>query len=143
MKTCGRCNQEKDESCFNKKGKGLTSHCKECLKEYRVQYCSNPVNYAKHIKTSLAAREIRKKKYTNIINNLKSVPCADCKNSFDPICMDFDHLDGKDKEYNVSRMVSETHSLTNILNEIAKCEVVCSNCHRLRTLHRRTNAGVA
>lgn len=68
-------------------------------------------------------------------NELKSKPCTDCKHSFPPFCMDWDHLYGK--EYDVSYIVSRLRSKEMILREIAKCELVCSNCHRIRTHNRR------
>jgi hypothetical protein len=51
--------------------------------------------------------------------------------------LDFDHL--KDKKYNISRMIHDGFSWAAIKKEIAKCEVVCANCHRVRTHNRLTN----
>jgi hypothetical protein len=51
--------------------------------------------------------------------------------------LDFDHL--RDKKYNVSRMIHDGFSWKAIQKEIEKCEVVCANCHRLRTHNRLTN----
>lgn len=65
-------------------------------------------------------------------NNLKaSTPCADCGNKFPAICMDFDHL--RDKVEEVSRMVADGEQWETIASEIEKCEIVCANCHRIRT----------
>ena len=50
--------------------------------------------------------------------------------------MDFDHLEGEEKVLNVAAMVGRGWALQRILDEIAKCEVVCSNCHRERTYKR-------
>lgn len=68
------------------------------------------------------------------IDELKSKPCTDCGGTFDPVCMDFDHI-GTDKRYNVAKMLSA--SVQQVLDEIAKCELVCANCHRLRTKNRQ------
>jgi hypothetical protein len=61
--------------------------------------------------------------------------CVDCglKNH---IVLDFDHL--HDKKYNISRMIHDGFSWAAIKKEIAKCEVVCANCHRIRTHDRLT-----
>ena len=61
--------------------------------------------------------------------------CVDCgiKNH---IVLDFDHL--RDKKYNVSRMIHDGFSWKAIMKEVAKCEVVCANCHRIRTHFRLT-----
>ena len=62
--------------------------------------------------------------------------CQDCGVT-NPIVLDFDHL--KDKKYNVSRMIHDGFSWAAIKKEIAKCEVVCANCHRIRTHNRLTS----
>jgi hypothetical protein len=57
-------------------------------------------------------------------------------------CLDFHHLDSKEKEESVSKMVCEGFSMETILAEIKKCEVLCANCHRKHhheTDHRRTD----
>ena len=66
----------------------------------------------------------------------KARPCADCGVQYPSVCMDFDHVRGE-KRYSVSRMNSM--SVENLQAEIAKCDVVCSNCHRLRTEARRAH----
>jgi hypothetical protein len=62
--------------------------------------------------------------------------CTDCGEN-NPIVLDFDHL--KDKKYNVSRMIHDGFSWRAIKKEIDKCEVVCANCHRIRTYNRLQN----
>lgn len=64
----------------------------------------------------------------------KDKPCADCGIVYDPVCMDWDHI-VEGKSLNLSKMNS--YSMDRVLAEIALCELVCSNCHRLRTLNRR------
>lgn len=72
-----------------------------------------------------------------LIDQLKSMPCADCGGTFDPVCMDFDHRPGTAKRRAVGKMAGK-FSEAAILAEIAKCDVVCANCHRLRTKTRAT-----
>lgn len=64
-------------------------------------------------------------------------PCVDCKVQYPYYVMDFDHVRGR-KQKNVMELVP-TLSKKKIDEEIAKCEVVCSNCHRIRT-HLRKSA---
>lgn len=64
----------------------------------------------------------------------ENLPCADCRQRFPAVCMDFDHVRGT-KVGNVSGM--QTASIDTLEAEIAKCDVVCANCHRLRTEARR------
>ena len=72
----------------------------------------------------------------NYIKDLKSKsPCLDCKISYPYYVMDFDHVRGV-KHKNVSELIS-TLSKKKIDAEIAKCEIVCSNCHRIRTHERK------
>ena len=54
-----------------------------------------------------------------------------------PYCYDFDHLDGSTKLDNVSSLVAAARNRRAITNEIAKCELVCANCHRIRTMDRK------
>jgi hypothetical protein len=70
--------------------------------------------------------------YRGIICAAKSVPCMDCKESFPVVCMDFDHRNPEEKSFNISRLGMIT-SEKRLREEIAKCDVVCSNCHRIRT----------
>jgi hypothetical protein len=67
----------------------------------------------------------------------QSSGCVDCGEK-NPIVLDFDHL--RDKKYNISRMIHDGFSWKAILKEISKCEVVCANCHRLRTYRRLASA---
>ena len=60
-------------------------------------------------------------------------PCIDCGES-DPAVLEFDHLG--DKEYGIAQMLCDGTSLQRLRREIAKCEVVCRNCHQRRTSRR-------
>jgi hypothetical protein len=62
--------------------------------------------------------------------------CVDCGEK-NHIVLDFDHI--RDKKYNVSRMIHDGFSWKAIMREIQKCEVVCANCHRIRTHYRLTS----
>lgn len=62
-------------------------------------------------------------------------PCADCGGMFPPYVMHWDHLPGHDKTAAVSVMVGN-RSRELVLDELAKCELVCANCHVMRTVVR-------
>ena len=62
-------------------------------------------------------------------------PCMDCKISYPYYMMDFDHV-RRTKQANVAELIN-TLSKKRIDEEIAKCEIVCSNCHRARTYARK------
>jgi ribosomal protein L44E len=59
--------------------------------------------------------------------------CADCGYNAHAIALDFDHHTGE-KVKGVSALY--VHSLETLMAEIAKCDVVCANCHRIRTAQR-------
>ena len=91
-----------------------------------------------------ATRELeRKRRYwrsqLRMLERLKRRPCADCGGVFPGCAMDFDHRDPAQKRYTVSRMVGRAGT-ARIMAEVAKCDIVCANCHRDRT-HRRREAG--
>ena len=57
-------------------------------------------------------------------------PCVDCGGNFPPECMDWDHIKGT-KRRAVAKIRGNSQKY--ILDEIEKCELVCANCHRIRT----------
>lgn len=61
-----------------------------------------------------------------LIRQLKDKPCAVCGIQYPPYVMQFNHVRGV-KSYNIGAM--QSYSLTRIIEEAAKCEVVCANCH--------------
>lgn len=75
----------------------------------------------------------RHRERRDLVAALKDVPCADCGGIFPSVVMQFDHL-GDDKVAAVGQLLDG--SLDKLLEEIAKCEVVCANCHVLRTAKR-------
>ncbi|MDP9204896.1 MAG: hypothetical protein M3P12_05460 [Gemmatimonadota bacterium] len=77
-----------------------------------------------------------------LLEELRNVPCADCGVSYPSYVMQFDHRDPSQKNYTVTRMIGRA-GRAKILEEAAKCDIVCANCHRDRTYRRRTSsAGV-
>lgn len=72
-------------------------------------------------------------KSKEFIRNLKEGrPCTDCQVIYPHFVMDFDHVRG-DKLFNIAEAANRRLSNNKILQEIAKCELVCANCHRIRT----------
>lgn len=65
----------------------------------------------------------------------KDIPCTDCGERYPSYVMEFDHVHG-DKRFNLSKIVGRNSSglsFDDVADEMAKCEVVCANCHRMRT----------
>jgi hypothetical protein len=73
-----------------------------------------------------------KENHINMIEYLLVHPCSDCGTT-DLLVLEFDHIDGKNKTTEISKMVKNACSWATILTEIAKCVVRCANCHRRKT----------
>jgi hypothetical protein len=133
---CYECGQVKALDQFPKKEQSptrTTGMCKPCKMAYnKIWYAANKVSHVRRVNANSRRYE---KESAEVIDGLKRKPCTDCKQSFDPIAMDFDHLDGASKEFNISARRGRV-TMDRLLKEIAKCEVVCAVCHRLRTKKR-------
>lgn len=77
----------------------------------------------------------RRKKIRDLIIKTKDVPCADCLKKYPYYVMDLDHVKGE-KKFNLATAGNRLVSLEKVKEEIGKCEVVCANCHRIRTFKR-------
>jgi hypothetical protein len=62
--------------------------------------------------------------------------CVDCGYKGNAQALQFDHT-GTDKKESVSNLIRSDYSWETILKEIKKCEVVCANCHAIRTQNRK------
>ena len=132
-KTCCSCHQElilnkENFAKHSRRKDGFQSQCRKCQKEYRKNHYDK--NQQKYIKK---AKRIREKLKIEFINWLKDKECIDCGNS-DIRVLEFDHVKG-DKSYNISNKIGECR-LEVLLEEIEKCDIVCANCHRIRTCER-------
>lgn len=58
----------------------------------------------------------------------------DCQVVYPHYMMDFDHVRGE-KLGNIE-LIAREGNIPKLLDEIAKCDLVCSNCHRHRTYMR-------
>ena len=70
-----------------------------------------------------------------LLDVMRAVPCADCGGRFPAVCLDFDHRPSETKVTEVS-VLARGYRPSVFIAEAAKCDVVCSNCHRLRTQER-------
>lgn len=116
MKRCSKCGETKPLSEFVKnRGKkdGIHSWCKKCH------------NFGTK-KTKNTLRDYARK--------LKERPCMDCGQEYPWYVMEFDHTRG----IKVMEVTGAHHfgSLTLLQEEIDKCDIVCANCHRVRTYNR-------
>ncbi len=113
-----------------------TGLCASCKRRYKQEWYRK--NKKKHLR-DVGANNLRyATKINDLVNSYKTYPCMDCKNTFPPFVMDFDHRNPLEKIFNVSRMRSRRMAMEAIKAEIKKCDVVCSNCHRIREHERRS-----
>lgn len=141
------------------------THCVWCKEPFikthwRTIYCSSKCVIARHqhkIKTDAVYREHhlnRRKREHSIPKNLAvrrayahrtgqlfraylaaeklAHGCAKCGYNEHPAALDFDHIRGV-KLYDVSK----TNTIEKATIEIAKCQVLCANCHRIETYERK------
>lgn len=130
-KLCKTCNTEKSVTEFNKgparSPDALNYYCKSCANAMaRKNYQENKERYKANAKK-------RDEEMFKLLFELKNKPCMDCGVKYPPYVMDFDHRDPSEKEFNVCMMRRRRMAFSKIVAEAAKCDVVCSNCHRLRT----------
>lgn len=125
LRECTRCLDFKEHLDFPKRGS--LSWCLKCRRSYHRSYTKT------WKRPNLEERK-------QLVSSLKDRPCTDCGIRYPHYVMDFDHVTG-DKHANVSAMKFMT--LGKLLTEISKCEVVCSNCHRIRTYLRGQHSSKA
>lgn len=118
--------------------------CKKCrgahalenekhLHEYRKQYNKRTAS-ERHRRQHDRRRAAKK-----FVDSYKEArPCVDCKKKFPAVAMDFDHARGG-KTRTVAGLVSGAYKLGLIKEEMAKCDLVCACCHRIRTAKRKEN----
>jgi hypothetical protein len=93
----------------------------------RKHYYQNKERY-------LLKNKLRREQIRQHIHKLKAAAaCADCNKNYPYYVMDFDHIEAK--EYLISKLVN-SGNISRLEKELTKCEIVCSNCHRIRTYKR-------
>lgn len=86
---------------------------------------------------TLAKVRTREKELMEFIRSFKQHPCSDCGAQYHFAVMEFDHCRGK-KTFALSQ--PGRRSKLAILEELKKCDLVCANCHRMRTTKRSKEA---
>lgn len=122
VKKCALCGNKKSTKNFTLLKTGyLHSYCKKCLRERNRQYGKN--------RTGMRSGK------AHVVAYKDNKPCSDCGNLFRYWMLDLDHVRGK-KTANVNQI--HMLALHRIKEELEKCDIVCVNCHRIRTHRRRT-----
>ncbi len=121
MKQCNKCKEYKSLDEFhtavrNKGGKYHT--CKQCRKDIDKEYYQTSTKQVKCAEYRSKLISIRKTSKTG-------KRCKYCLEN-DECCLDYHHIDPKNK----FTSVSQAKSIPVLKKEIPKCELICSNCHR-------------
>lgn len=137
MKTCIGCKSRLPLSAFGiHKRDGHQSRCISCKKTYQKEW--HQKNKPRRLLQIKTYQKRITKETVERVNKLKEFPCMDCGRNFPAIAMDFDHREGEVKVDDISVLVCRKRaSFETILQEIAKCDLVCACCHRVRTYNRR------
>jgi len=124
---CRRCDKVLPITLFKQE----SSVCRTCTYErLRDVRLLSPARYAAYSKKN-------KNKTLEYIKELKNRPCTDCNKTFVHVAMDFDHLDRSQKTHAISGLYARHASKEKIDAEVAKCELVCAVCHRIREFNRQ------
>ena len=135
-KRCSRCDAIKPLGAFHRNRKtreGVQAYCRECNIEVAKRFHAENSEHCRQ-RIATRARRILDVNRRLLFDYLVAHPCVDCGED-DPVVLDFDHVTS-DKVANVSELVFLHKTWEVIAAEIAKCEVVCANCHRRRTAQR-------
>lgn len=133
MKTlrCPHCATDKPETDFRWRNKAKNIRatlCRPCFAIYEKQRYKTHPTRAKRIRETNEER--RKRNLLWLYAYLESHPCEQCGEP-DILVLDFDHIDPSKKLYTVTN--PNLFSLKRLQEEVAKCRVLCSNCHRRHT----------
>lgn len=135
LRRCARCGQDKPDVLFHNSRTGQFSYCADCRRAYDREY------YAQRGRDARRARQ--RQRQTSVRNWLASLKedasCADCGGVFPDWVLHWDHLPGHTKVDAISNLARYARR-DRVLIELEKCELVCANCHVLRTIARRRHA---
>ncbi len=107
----------------------------ELLRKYRREWYKRNQEHAKSKtkqRKSILKEWLAEKKAT--------LACNRC-NEDHPATLDFHHKDRTIKEFPISTCITHGWSISRIEKEIAKCEVLCSNCHRKLHYNEKNGTG--
>ena len=134
MKNCNKCGLDKNEDEFTKnKSNNLSSWCNSCKREKAREWYKANKNQIKEKQSGY--RKERRKWFEEYKLTLKCERCGENH----PAVLDFHHLDPHSKEFTVSDQVW-TRNPKHVMDEINKCIVLCSNCHRKLHWNEKQNS---
>ena len=128
------------EKVRESKRKYIEAHYEECLERSRRYYSENrEIVLEKKLKQNKEMKKTKSRIRDYLIEKYEGIPCMDCGGVFAWCAMDFDHRPATIKELKIGALGCQkatTKRIAQIEKEITKCDLVCSNCHRVRTQGR-------
>lgn len=134
MKLCSGCGQVNPLSEFHKnkaRKDGVNSRCKPC--RAILDHARYEAKVGRTVPRHPQRSERSRKAWLVSLKAGKS--CTDCGRVFPHQVMQWDHRPGTEKLGEISGSF-KTRTREEILAEIAKCDLVCTNCHAMRTFSR-------
>ena len=136
-KHCSACQQSRPLAEFNIRrasADGLQNICRSCNRAKARRYYAE--HREAHIRVIMARKaQIRRATLEAIGQYLAANPCIDCGEG-DLRVLDFDHRPDVAKRADVMKLVRDGYSWARVMDEIAKCDVRCRNCHAKVTYER-------
>lgn len=88
------------------------------------------------------SQNVRRLAFKILLATLKEgKPCKDCELFYPAYVMQFDHIFGR-KEFSVGKWLSQSGNAELLKDELDKCDIVCSNCHAIRSYFRTYKQGM-
>lgn len=136
LKTCYKCGEEKTIDLFTKDyNKNRPSYGKPTT---LCKKCKSRKDHVLRKKNGRGAKERNRLKLRNlevVWNALVGKQCMDCGEN-NILVLEFDHILGEKKMAVITMAANRLGNKEAIKAEIEKCEIVCSNCHTIRTMRR-------
>lgn len=106
---------------------------------YKESWLS-PAAYARYQEASRKAIQVcnerKAKERRSILDEIKLAQgCQECGYKKHPAALDFDHINPSEKEFTIGTSYTSV-SIKRLLDEVAKCQVLCANCHRIKSFHQ-------
>jgi hypothetical protein len=104
--------------------------CKECQKLRCRKYAKERPELLKALRVS--TKQMYRERKAQLVA-YKGGSCTDCGGVFPPCCFHFDHRDPKEKIAGIAQLMHRPEE--EIKAEADKCDLVCANCHAIRTFN--------
>lgn len=97
-------------------------------KRSRLKRDADPARQEENRRKERELWRIRTDKLIALANEAKSGGCIEC-GQMNVECLDFHHRDPLTKSFDIGKAIQRSVKVEVLLAEIAKCDVICANCH--------------